>query len=137
MITKKYDIRESAKCSLRFDGKCFACNDNDTLRHELDHNIAKSLNGANNNFTELCARCNKRKAKMSPEEFYGDAKVLAELDLRLSMEFTDDELFAEVARLCQLELDYVKRCKAIGVKVSTAVQRAMQMKNVKHRLTIS
>jgi hypothetical protein len=136
MITKKYNVMESGKASLRFDAKCFGCNFAETFMLELDHLEARSKGGKNSDFVPLCPKCNKRKGNLDASEFYSIEK-LAELETRIAKDFSDDEIFAEVARLCYLELNYVERAKqngTLGVNISEATKRAMAMRNVKTKL---
>lgn len=131
MLTKKYSPKHSALASLRFEAKCFNCLMDNTLYLELDHVVAKANGGENKDFLLLCSRCNKAKGKQTVEKFFADSEVLAELNYRLSLTFTEDEIMTELSRLVYIELTYASNTKAKAQKLSTSAQRASQMRGVR------
>lgn len=131
MITKNYSPKHSALASLRFDAACFNCGFDATIYLELDHYLAKSKGGENANFVLLCSRCNKAKGKMMASDFYGNDEVIAEIEYRLSLQFTELEIMAELSRLVSLELAYVTRTKAKNQKLSTSAARASKMRGIR------
>lgn len=130
MITKNYSPKHSALASLRFDSQCFNCGFDATIYLELDHYVAKSKGGKNSDFVLLCSRCNKAKSKSDALEFYGEQSIIDELEYRLSLEFSENEVMTELSRLVKIELDYANRTKAKNQKLSTAAKRASEMKGI-------
>lgn len=131
MITKNYSPKHSALASLRFDAACFNCGFDATIYLELDHYVAKSNGGENANFVLLCSRCNKAKGKLDAAAFYGNSEVIAEIEYRLSLQFSEVEILDELSRLVGLELAYVNRTKARNQKLSTSADRASKMRGVR------
>lgn len=128
MLTKNYTPLHSAIASKRFDAKCFNCQFDNTLYLELDHYEAKSKGGKNSDFVLLCSRCNKSKGTTDIRVWLDCPIALAELDFRLTLEFDEKEIFAELVRLVAIEENFANSTKANGHKLSTSANRVKQMK---------
>ncbi|MEK6884398.1 MAG: ribonucleotide reductase N-terminal alpha domain-containing protein [Nanoarchaeota archaeon] len=76
---------------------------------------------------------NKEILESNPEQMHRRiAKDFARIEKnKFKNPFTEDEIFSELARLCKLEMDYVKRCNTKGVRISEAVKRCLTMKGVR------
>ena len=131
MLTKKYSALHSAIASLRFDAKCFNCDFDNTLYLELDHKTAKSNGGKDADFVLLCSRCNKSKGTMPVELWLNNSDALRELEYRLSLEFSEVEVFAELVRLVAIEKQFAATSKATNHKLSTSAKRASEMRAYK------
>lgn len=128
MLNKKFGYQEQGLASLRFDSNsCFKCRRNfDSMDLQLDHHEARANGGKDENFVVLCGKCNNAKNAMSANEFYSVTE-LEEIERRLSLQFSKEEILQELAKLAKDEITFSNQT---GIKLPASVERLVIQKQM-------